>query len=170
MRVVTPSRVFCADPVPGGVHKRRPAVAVQAQPAGTGLQRELEGAAVLPVPADGRLRGLRLGLDHRAQTVRGQLLFRRVSHRVPAEERPLVPHAAHQQDGHVPGHRAVLRAPQAVRPGHAVLRPGVQDHLPPVARHGGGQVRVQLSRRGPLRAAAAAVVTTHPPYTLLKML
>jgi len=66
---------FCADPVPGGAHGRRASVAGQTQRAGQGLRRILEGAAVLPVPSDGGLRGLRLGLDHCAQKVRGQLLF-----------------------------------------------------------------------------------------------
>lgn len=99
---------------------------------------------MLPVPFDGGLRGLRLGLDHCAQEVRGQLLFGRVSDGVPAEVPTHPPRPAHQQVGHVPGHGSVLRSPQAVRHIHVVFRPGLQHHLRPVAGHGGRQVRVQL--------------------------
>jgi len=129
---------FCADPVSGGAHRRQPAVSGQAQRAGQGLRRKLERAAVLPVPFDGRLRGLRLGLDHRAQEVRGQLLFGRVSYGVPTKVPAHPPSTAHQQVGCVSGHRSVLRSPQAIRHLYVVLRPGPQHHLRIVTRHGGG--------------------------------
>jgi len=129
---------FCVDSVSGGAHGRQPAVSSQAQRAGQGLRRKLERAAMLPVPFDGRLRGLRLGLDHCAQEIRGQLLFRRVSDGVPTKVPTHPPRTAHQQVGCVPGHRSVLRSPQAVRHIHVVLRPGLQHHLWTVARHGGG--------------------------------
>lgn len=99
---------------------------------------------MLPVSADSGFRGFRLGLDYRAQEVRGQLLFRRVSNGVPAEVSAHASRPADQQNGHVPGHRAVLRAPQNDRHIDVVFRPGLQHHLRPVTRHGGGTMRLQL--------------------------
>lgn len=138
---------FAADPVPGGENGKRQAVPVQAvQLPGTGLRHGVERTAVLPLPADGGLRGLRLGLDHRAEAVRGQLLFRRVSAGVPAEVPAHPSRADDQQVGPVPGHRAMLRAPQDVGHHDVVLRPRGQHYIRHVAGHGGGPLRMQLSR------------------------
>jgi len=90
---------------------------------------------VLQVPADGRLRGVRLALDHRAQAVRGQLLFWHVR-----------PDAVPEVPTHAPGaddqvwHGTVLRTPQDVRHIHVVLRSRLKHHLRHAARHGGGKV------------------------------
>lgn len=92
---------------------------------------------MLQVPADSGLRGFRLGLHHRAQEVRGQLLFRRVSTGVPAEISAHTPRAAHQQNGRVPGYRSMLRAPKNVSHFHVVLRRRHEHRLRSAARHGG---------------------------------
>lgn len=92
---------------------------------------------MLPVPADRRLRGVRLALDHRTEKVRGQLLFRLVR-----------PDAVPEVPAHIPGaddqarQGAVLRAPEDVRFVHVILRRRLQHHLRHAAGHGGGQVRL----------------------------
>jgi len=114
---------------------------------------------VLPVPADGGLRGLWLGLDHCTQKVRGQLLFGRVSDGVPAKAPAHPSRPAHQQVGHVSGHRSVLRPPQDVRHIDVVLRPGLEHNLRLVARNGGGQVRMQLETNAVAAAATTSLIS-----------
>jgi len=84
----------------------------------TQLRGELQRGPLLPLPPDGRLRGVRLGLDYRPQEVRGELLLGRVSVRFP----PKVPAHAFSSAGQPVGfRRALLRSPQNVLHIDAVL-------------------------------------------------
>ena len=75
------------------------------------LRRDVVRDALLPLPADGGLCGVWLGLDHRPEKVRGQLLFRRVPVRLPAK----VSAHAHRATGQSGGDgRPLLRPAQNV--------------------------------------------------------
>lgn len=62
----------------------------------SGLRRALHRVPLLSLPPDRGFRGLRLGLDHCAQTLQSQLLFRPVRVHVHAEIPAHTPGAARQ--------------------------------------------------------------------------
>lgn len=92
---------------------------------------------MLPVPPDSRFRGFRLELDHRAQEIRGQLLFRYVRPDAVPEVPTHVPCADDQAR-----HGTLLRAPHDVRNITFVLRRRFKHSVRRASGHGSRQVRL----------------------------
>lgn len=105
------------------------------------LPREIRRDKVLPLPADRRLRGVRLGLDYSTEEVRGQLLFGRVPVRLPAEVSAhtyCTPGESRRHSG------SLLCSAQTFTHIHVVFRQWIQHHLRSVTRHGRWQMRMFL--------------------------
>lgn len=109
---------------------------------GPQLPGELQRGALLPLPAHGGLRGVRLGLDHRSEALRGKLLQRRVSLRVHAEVPAHTPRPTSQPLWHW---GTLLRSPQDLGYLDALLRRQPQHHLRRAARNDCGPLRLLLS-------------------------
>lgn len=108
------------------------------------LQRALFRVPLLPLPAHRRLRGLRLGLDHCAEALQGQLLLRGVWAGTSAE----VPSHAPGKQGESARHsRALLHPHQDVPNQHALLQPPRADHLRQDPVYGRGSLRLLLKTR-----------------------
>lgn len=116
---------------------------------GPQLRRGICGDALLPVPPHSRLRGVRVGLDHRSQALPGQLLLGRVRVLAPAAVPARTPGEQGQPSGHG---RALLHAHQDVTHQYALLQPQGADQLRKDPVHGGGPLRLLL--RNPCRSQA----------------
>lgn len=125
-----------SDAFRGGLHRGGPSP--YAPQRGSKLRRQNERTPLLPISPHCGLRGVRLGLHHRSETVRRALLFRRVSIRDVTEVRP---HASHE-DRLTQQRPAVLRAAQNERHLHALLRPESQRRVRQPAGDGGGPMRL----------------------------
>lgn len=107
-----------------------------------GLWWALYGVPLLPLPAHCGLWGLRLGLDHCAQTLQGQLLLWRVWAGALAE----IPTHAPGEQGQPSWHCGTLLHPhQDVTHQHALLQPPGANHIRQNPVHGCGPLWLLLS-------------------------
>lgn len=103
------------------------------------LWRRVCRDTLLPLPAHCRLRGVRLGLDHRTQTLPGQLLLRGVWVHAPAAVPSCTP-GEQSQPTRLCG--ALLHTHQDVAHQHALLQQKGADHLRKDPVHGGRPLRL----------------------------
>lgn len=133
------------DSFPATIHRSEDPRQPQEIPPRLGpqLRRGVCRDPLLPVPPHSRLRGVWMGLDHRAKALPSQLLLGGVRVLAPAAVPTCTPGEQGQPTGHC---RALLHAHQDVTHQHALLQPQGADHLRKDPVHGGRSLRLLLRK------------------------